>query len=72
MRVLVTGAAGFLGSLLCGRLLASEAAVVGRDTFITGSLGKAARLELGGTPGVSLEGGLERANAYLREALAPV
>lgn len=33
MRVLVTGAAGFIGSRLCARLLAEGAAVVGVDCF---------------------------------------
>lgn len=37
MRVLITGAAGFLGSHLCERLLAEEHEVVGMDNFITGS-----------------------------------
>jgi len=36
MRVLVTGAAGFLGSHLCDRLLAQGHRVVGMDNFITG------------------------------------
>lgn len=36
MRVLVTGAAGFLGSHLCERLLAEQHQVVGMDNFITG------------------------------------
>ncbi len=37
MRVLVTGAAGFLGSHLCDRLLAQGHRVVGMDNFVTGS-----------------------------------
>jgi dTDP-glucose 4,6-dehydratase len=37
MRVLVTGAAGFLGSHLCDALLAEGDAVVGLDNFLTGS-----------------------------------
>jgi dTDP-glucose 4,6-dehydratase len=37
MRILITGAAGFLGSHLCDRLLAEGHAVVGLDNFVTGS-----------------------------------
>lgn len=37
MRVLITGAAGFLGSHLCDRFLADGHEVVGMDNFITGS-----------------------------------
>ena len=37
MRVLVTGAAGFIGSHLCESLLARDCDVVGMDNFITGS-----------------------------------
>ncbi len=37
MRVLISGAAGFLGSHLCDRLLAEGHQVIGMDNFITGS-----------------------------------
>ncbi len=37
MRILVPGAAGFLGSHLCDRLLADGHEVIGLDNFITGS-----------------------------------
>lgn len=37
MRVLVTGAAGFLGSHLCDRLLSLGARVIGMDNYITGT-----------------------------------
>ncbi len=36
MRILITGAAGFLGSHLCDRLILEGHAVVGMDNFITG------------------------------------
>ena len=36
MRVLITGAAGFLGSHLTDRFLADGHSVVGLDNFITG------------------------------------
>jgi dTDP-glucose 4,6-dehydratase len=44
MRVLVTGAAGFLGSHLCDRLLADGHRVVGADNFLTGSARNLAHL----------------------------
>jgi dTDP-glucose 4,6-dehydratase len=37
MRILVTGAGGFLGSHLCDRLLAAGHTVVGMDNFLTGA-----------------------------------
>ena len=45
MRVLVTGAAGFLGSHLSDRLLASGATVVGIDNYITGNSANIVHLE---------------------------
>lgn len=38
MRVLITGAAGFLGSHLCDKFLANGYQVVGMDNLLTGSL----------------------------------
>jgi dTDP-glucose 4,6-dehydratase len=49
MRVLVTGAAGFLGSHLCDRLLAQGHRIVGMDNFITGNAANVAHLK--GHPG---------------------
>lgn len=37
MRILISGAAGFLGSHLCDRLIADGHSVVGLDNFVTGS-----------------------------------
>lgn len=37
MRILITGAAGFLGSHLCDRLLVDGHEVIGMDNFITGN-----------------------------------
>lgn len=45
MRVLVTGAAGFLGSHLTDRLLQEGFSVLGMDNLITGSLENIAHLE---------------------------
>ena len=45
MRILLTGAAGFIGSHLCDRLLAEGHAVIGLDNFITGSKENIAHLE---------------------------
>ena len=45
MRLLVTGAAGFLGSHLCDRLLAQDHTVVGMDNLITGAPANLAHLE---------------------------
>ena len=44
MRVLITGAAGFLGSNLCDRFLAEGHSVVGLDNFITGNPANIAHL----------------------------
>jgi dTDP-glucose 4,6-dehydratase len=51
MRILITGAAGFLGSHLCERLLLDGHDVVGMDNFITGSPENLAHLS--GNPGFS-------------------
>ncbi len=37
MRILITGAAGFLGSHLCDRFLAEGHQVIGMDNFVTGN-----------------------------------
>lgn len=44
MRILITGAAGFLGSHLCDRLIADGHAVIGMDNFITGNPNNLAHL----------------------------
>ncbi len=44
MRVLVTGAAGFLGSHLCDRLLADGHRVIAMDNYLTGNSGNLAHL----------------------------
>ena len=44
MRILITGAAGFLGSHLCDRLLTEGHSVVGMDNFITGNPNNLAHL----------------------------
>jgi dTDP-glucose 4,6-dehydratase len=45
MRILLTGAAGFIGSHLCDRLLADGHDVIGLDNFVTGSRENLAHLE---------------------------
>jgi dTDP-glucose 4,6-dehydratase len=52
MRVLVTGAAGFIGSHLCEFLLAHDCTVVAMDNFITGSADNLAGVR--GKPGFEL------------------
>jgi dTDP-glucose 4,6-dehydratase len=44
LRIVVTGAAGFIGSHMCDRLLAEGHTVVGLDNFITGSAQNLAHL----------------------------
>lgn len=44
MHILITGAAGFLGSHLCDRLLSEGHKVIGLDNFITGNPGNIAHL----------------------------
>jgi dTDP-glucose 4,6-dehydratase len=45
MRILITGAAGFLGSHLCDRLIAEGHQVIGMDNFVTGRPENLAHLE---------------------------
>jgi dTDP-glucose 4,6-dehydratase len=44
MRVLITGAAGFLGSHLCDRFIAEGHTVIGMDNLLTGSMDNVAHL----------------------------
>ena len=44
MRILITGAAGFLGSHLCTRLLQEGHQVIGMDNFVTGNPGNLSHL----------------------------
>jgi dTDP-glucose 4,6-dehydratase len=45
MRILITGAAGFLGSHLCDRLLGEGHEIIGLDNFVTGNPGNIAHLQ---------------------------
>lgn len=63
MKCLVTGAAGFIGSHLAGRLVADGHVVVGFDDLSTGS-----RANLAGAPDVDLRIGDVRDAAALRRA----
>jgi dTDP-glucose 4,6-dehydratase len=45
VRLVITGAAGFLGSHLCDRFLAEGAEVIGVDNFVTGAAENLAHLE---------------------------
>ena len=45
MRIVVSGAAGFIGSHMCDRLLAEGHTVVALDNLLTGSLGNLAHLD---------------------------
>ena len=45
MRILITGAAGFLGSHLCDRLLSERHQVIGLDNFVTGNAENIAHLQ---------------------------
>ncbi|MEJ2240417.1 MAG: NAD-dependent epimerase/dehydratase family protein, partial [Gemmatimonadales bacterium] len=49
MRALVTGAAGFLGSHLCERLVGDGYDVIGMDNMITGALSNVEHLRLAST-----------------------
>jgi dTDP-glucose 4,6-dehydratase len=51
MRILITGAAGFLGSHLCDRFIAEGHEVIGMDNFLTGSRENIEHLQ--GTPAFS-------------------
>jgi dTDP-glucose 4,6-dehydratase len=51
MKILITGAAGFLGSHLCDRFLAEGHEVIGMDNFVTGNSENLAHLS--GYPGFS-------------------
>jgi dTDP-glucose 4,6-dehydratase len=80
MRVVVSGAAGFIGSHLCERLLSAGHAVVGLDNFVTGSRQNIRRLnrlasdfqffELDVTESVGIEGRVD-AVAHLASLASP-
>ena len=45
MRIIVSGAAGFIGSHMCDRLLLEGHSVIGTDNFLTGSMDNLSHLE---------------------------
>ena len=61
MRILITGAAGFLGSHICDRLISMGNEIIGMDNFITGNQQNLAHLS--GNPLFNLGGSDNRNNS---------